>query len=108
MAHLSLYQICLKSEGAMMDVDKLPGQPLADKSAVGGINRPLRYCWQILWWAANLRALFESIGKFDKRWLTKGSSHEGNADGKPKDIASGDVDSRVPGQRGGFELLPIE
>src|SRR6266571_7446166 len=31
-----------------MDIDKIVGQALADKSAVGAINRPLRYCQTIL------------------------------------------------------------
>jgi hypothetical protein len=31
-----------------MDGDKIVGQSLADKSAVGAINRPLRYCQSIL------------------------------------------------------------
>jgi len=31
-----------------MDIDKIVGQSLADKSAVGAINRPLRYCRSIL------------------------------------------------------------
>jgi len=32
----------------MMDVDKGIGQALADKSAVGAINRPLLLGWRIL------------------------------------------------------------
>jgi len=34
--------------GAIMDIDKRVGQSLADKSAVGAINRPLQYCQMIL------------------------------------------------------------
>jgi Ser/Thr protein kinase RdoA (MazF antagonist) len=34
--------------GAIMDIDKIVGQSLADQSAVGAINRPLRYCRSIL------------------------------------------------------------
>jgi hypothetical protein len=30
-----------------MDIDKILGHPLADKSAVGAINRPLRSDWGI-------------------------------------------------------------
>jgi hypothetical protein len=35
------------NQGAIMDIDKIVGQSLADKSAVGAINRPLRYCRSI-------------------------------------------------------------
>src|SRR5205807_7602538 len=55
---------------------------------------------QVLGRATNLRRLLEGVGEFDESWFAKGSSHEGDADWKIKDVAGRDVDSGIASKRG--------